>query len=393
MSEFAGLPPPGPERLRVLAGARVIPQSVLEFLATRESPAAGTDGEDTGQAQGDTAQVARPGKDSPSRETSAPQDGTLLSPGGSIAPETDRRKSILLLGGGTDWYVRNPEPEETDDCFLLDLLPPFHRIARVADREGHPRIEIGEATTIREFFASPLLRAAVPGLENFEQDFASSLIRNRATVGGNVCNASPVADMTAILIGLGATVTVGTPEAAAYDDSAPETGNGVSIADACPLSTRTFPLEKLFKGYKSLDLNDGEIVEAFGIVPLTSSDRHVERFNFEKIAKRRSLDIAAVNTACRIAADSEGTILRARFSAGGVGPTPLYLEKTSAFLEGKKLSRELVEEAAEIAVSETCPISDVRGSAEYRKRLLRRLILAHFIRLFPDDSLVQELLP
>ncbi len=343
VSEFASLPAPGPARIEALVAAGVIPASVADFAA---APAAVPRAENAG----------------------------AISCAAAAPAAASSRGSALILGGGTDWYVRNPEPEETGDCVLLDLCENLCRIEVKKTPEGPDMIEIGAATTVREFFAHHLLRSGFPGIEAFEREVASSLIRNRATLGGNVANASPVADMTAILIGMGAAVRLGGGKRGA--------GAGVDARN------RLMPLERLFKGYKSLDLAEGEIIESFELWPCGPD----ERFNFEKIAKRRSLDIAAVNTAMRVEV-RDGTIVRARVSAGGVAPVPLFLERTSAWLAGKPVSSATAKEAARLATEESSPIGDVRGSADYRRRILGRLVLAHFIRLFPDGEIAQELLP
>jgi xanthine dehydrogenase small subunit len=83
--------------------------------------------------------------------------------------------------------------------------------------------------------------------------------------------------------------------------------------------------------------------------------------------------------------------MRARISAGGVAPVPLLLERTSSYLEGKVICAETAREAARLAASETSPIGDVRGSAEYRSRILGRLVIAHFARLFPDSGCEEAL--
>jgi xanthine dehydrogenase small subunit len=337
-AEFAGLPAPGEARIAALVAAGVVPASVEGFRAAGASSGAIS-----------AAAAVGPAETAPAIQSQA-----------------------LLLGGGTDWYVRNPEPEDSGECRLLDMDGALCRIETEKNSGGSGAISVGAAVTVREFFESPLLRSGIPGIEVFGRDVASSLIRNRATIGGNVANASPVADMTAILIGLGARVRLG--------KYSPRPG---LVSEA-----REMPLERLFRGYKSLDLSEGEIIESFEIRPCAAE----EKFNFEKIAKRRTLDIAAVNTAMRIRT-SEGFIAEARISAGGVAPVPLFLERSSAWLAGKPVSAETAREAARLAMDECCPIGDVRGSAEYRRRLLGRLVIAHFIRFFPDSGIAQELLP
>ncbi len=110
-------------------------------------------------------------------------------------------------------------------------------------------------------------------------------------------------------------------------------------------------------------------------------------FHFEKVSKRTHLDIASVNSAIQIKMNAE-VIERAGISAGGVGPVPMYLQKTSEFLNGKKVTEELVYEAIAVMQTEISPISDARGGKEYKTLLLGQLIKAHFMKLFP--SLVTE---
>jgi len=112
--------------------------------------------------------------------------------------------------------------------------------------------------------------------------------------------------------------------------------------------------------------------------------------NFEKVSKRTHLDIATVNSAICIA-NIDDLILEARVSAGGVAPYPLLLVNTSAYLLNKHLNQETINEAAKIAQEEISPISDIRGSAEYKRVLLDRLIRAHFITLFPQYISFEDL--
>lgn len=116
------------------------------------------------------------------------------------------------------------------------------------------------------------------------------------------------------------------------------------------------------------------------------------RFHFEKVSQREYLDIASCNTALLVQTEGD-RIARIRISAGGVGPIPLYLAKTSAFLEGKAVSAPVLSEATAIMAGEISPISDVRGTARYKSLLLRNLIYAHFVVLFPDSPLARECPP
>ena len=305
----------------------------------------------------------------------------------AVQPQTS-----LALGGGTDFFVRNPKPDSASfpSYDLLDKSAELKKVEFRDTPDGGRFLEIGAALSWREFFSEAQILALVPGIERFERLLASPLVRERATVGGNIANASPVGDVTAMLIALGALVRVAAPGAAA---------------------AREMPLEAFFLGYKRLDLRpaasggaasggaaSGGTAAGAGAEIITAillpARRPFARFNFEKVSKRERLDIAAVNSAATFEVEAEGAqarITRARISAGGVAPVPLFLAKASSFLEGKTVDAATASEAARIASEEARPIGDVRGAADYRRRLLGRLVLAHFIRLFPGAGVEEAL--
>lgn len=323
--------------------------------------------------------------------------------GGSSAKRGKNHPHILPLGGGTDWFVKHSEAEPAEDIDFIDTHAKSRRISRSA--EG---LLIGASVSMRDFFIHKSIRDAYPGIEAFEDLVASPGIRSRATLAGNIANASPVADMTAMLLAMDARLI---------------------LADQASGNRRQIALEDYFIGYKKTAAADQEEIEAILLPwweeaahgadrPLTGSQEDREkrryRFNFEKAAKRDRLDIAAVNTAICIllkgntaspietvgpegAHDSSHTAFpvlgKVRISAGGVGPTPLLLRSASRMLEGQALTTELVMAAADTALKEISPISDVRGSAEYRREALRRLFLAHFINLFPHHIDEEVLVP
>jgi xanthine dehydrogenase small subunit len=143
-------------------------------------------------------------------------------------------------------------------------------------------------------------------------------------------------------------------------------------------SKRELPLRNFFKGYKKLDKQPDEHLETiFFDLP----DEHT-LFHFEKVSKRTYLDIASVNAAVQLKMDAD-IIEYAALSAGGVAPVPLYLAASSGHLVGKRLSAGLLAETLKIADSEIAPISDVRGTSDYKRLLLKQLIKAHFLTLFP----------
>ena len=146
-------------------------------------------------------------------------------------------------------------------------------------------------------------------------------------------------------------------------------------------------LKNFYKGYKDLNKEPGEILEAVVFdIPRTNA-----LTSFEKVSKRTHLDIASVNSA--VCLDMENTVIsKAGASAGGVAPVPLYLEETSSYLKGKEITEETVRKAAQTALGEISPISDSRGSAEYKRLLLRQQVYAHFAKLFPSEFQVEGLL-
>ncbi|WP_455382827.1 FAD binding domain-containing protein [Salinispira pacifica] len=331
IERFGTLPELLTERLSVLSQAGVIPPEIARYMTDIPKPAG-------------------------SAEYNRPKPGS----------------SPLTLGGGTDYFVRNPDPEPADTVAFSDRDPALRQISRVDEA-----IILGASVSVQEFFESDTVRSAFPGIESCEPDFASLPIRTRATLAGNITNASPIGDMTAILIALRA--QVGIRSAA---------GGGGRSAPA----ERNIPIEDYFVSYRRTALAEGEQV-AHITLPLPSAGPQRRLFfNFEKVAKRRHLDIASANSACLAIIEADGSIGDITLSAGGVGPVPMRLPKTESFLRGKRIDRQIAQQAADIAAAECTPIDDVRGAAAYRRTLLGRFVWAHLMRALPELSLEKELL-
>ena len=392
--EFGELPRDPTERLKALAAKSVLPRSVLVFMAESRLVI----GAETKVSADDAPDVA----DLP-ETTDSPDVADSLE--AAASPETTdslEAADLVALGGGTDYYVRNPYPAGDFRPLRLRSSDDLKKIARTI-LAASPWIRIGAAVTLRDFFASTPLREAVPGIETYEGQFASTLIRNIATVGGNIANASPVGDITSMLMALGAKLEIGGYAGAAA---------GAAAGPAA--GSRLIPIEDFFTGYKTTALRKNEIIRAVLIPDGRDLDRSggqsgdksggpgarpVLLFSFEKIAKREKLDIAAVNTAISFRVE-EGFARGVRISAGGVAAVPTLLRKASAALEGAAIDRKdtkalarLAREVGAAAEAEISPIGDVRGSASYRKRMTGRLMLAHFIRLFGADGIAKELFP
>ncbi|MEQ1605362.1 MAG: FAD binding domain-containing protein [Pyrinomonadaceae bacterium] len=265
----------------------------------------------------------------------------------------------VLTGGGTDLYVqRHNQMAESEPTPLL-----YNSDLRFI-RDTGEYIEIGASATVTDLLDSPVMNAIFPDLYKHLKLVSSTPIRNMATLAGNFVNASPIGDMTVWFLSLDAEIELRC--------TSPRVSKGES---------RTLRLKDLYQGYKQLAKQPDEYITALKFKK-TSGDF---RFNFEKVCKRTYLDIATVNTAISMNVEQQasGTLAlqSVHLSAGGVAPIPLYLQETSAFLIGKEVTEETITAANEIMQSEISPISDVRGSEQYKRLLLRQLFRAHFIDL------------
>jgi len=250
------------------------------------------------------------------------------------------------VAGGTDLYVQRP-----DDFAHTN-------VALVRTRRGGIRVETDEivlagSATAEDMKQSPVLAAELGDMVRPMDLMGSLPIRERASIAGNLVNASPIGDMTAMLMALDAELEL------VGDDG-----------------RRSLPLRRFYLGYKTLDLRPGELVEAIRL-----RRRPGLLFNFEKVSKRTWLDIASVNSAAAIRVE-DSVIVEAGLSAGGVAPIPLALVATEALLIGRSPDADTAWDAARSAAAEAKPIDDVRGSADYKRLLLRQLVLAHFQVLF-----------
>ncbi len=253
------------------------------------------------------------------------------------------------MGGGTDLYVQRHEEMIHAPAQYLANRASLHGI-----RQNGEYIEIGGATTVTDLLESGHLQAVFPRLREQLALVSSTPIRNMATLAGNLVNASPIGDLSIWFLALDAEVL---------------------LTDG--RLRRQVALRDFFLGYKTLDKASNELVETIRFRQPSGAFY----FNFEKVSKRTYLDIASVNSAIALQRTDE-RITWAHVSMGGVAPVPLYLRKTSAFLTGKMVSSETLAQAVSILQTEISPISDVRGSATYKRLLASRLFQAHFVELF-----------
>ena len=241
----------------------------------------------------------------------------------------------VVIAGTTDWGVDvNLRGRREPLLIAIERLPEL-RTLTVGDAD----IEIGAALTLSE--VERRLDGRVPLLAELFPRFASPLIRNRATIGGNLGTASPIGDTASALLALEARVVL-------------VSADGEHEVD----------LAEFFTGYRQTARRDDELIRAVRIpLPLARLAA------FHKIAKRRFDDISSVAVGFALDLD-DGMVASARIGLGGVAATPIRARATEAALAGRPWDAETVRDAASVLASEGTPMSDHRASAEYRALML-----------------------
>ncbi|GAA5148840.1 FAD binding domain-containing protein [Nocardioides marinquilinus] len=245
------------------------------------------------------------------------------------------RPDAVLVAGATDHGVEvNLRGLRPALAVGIDRLPELRGLD-VRDEE----VEIGAALTLSEVERG--LAGRVPLLASLMPQFASRLIRNAATLGGNLATASPIGDSTPVLLALESRLVLVSAQ-----------------------GEREVALADFFTGYRQTLRRPDELIRAVRVplpmAPVTA---------FHKIAKRRFDDISSVAVAVALQVD-DGVVTRARVGLGGVAATPLRALATEAVLEGRPWSAETVDAAATVLGSEGTPIDDQRASAAYRAAML-----------------------
>ncbi len=251
------------------------------------------------------------------------------------------RGRARVLAGGTDLYLRLRKGVFLPD-YVIDLkrVPGLDYIT--PDRGGGA--QIGPTTLQDEVARSSVIQQLYPALAESALWVGSIQTRNRATVVGNLCNASPAADTAPALLSYGAQVKIASRQ-----------------------GERTVPLEEFFMGPGKTALQDNELVAE---IILPAPEPHTGAAFFRRT--RTAMDIAVVCGAAVLQL-ANGTCQNARIGLGAVGPTPLRATRAEAALRGQTLTDQVVEEASRLASEEARPIDDVRSTAEYRREMVRVL--------------------
>jgi carbon-monoxide dehydrogenase medium subunit len=247
-----------------------------------------------------------------------------------------------IIAGGTDVMVDIKYKEEPAGLMNIKRIPGLSGI-----QENGGSLRVGALTSIRDLETSAVVREKLPVLWEAAHQFASLQVRNTATIGGNICRASPSGETLTPLLVLEANALT------SYSDG-----------------ERTEPFTKFFQGPGKTNLGAKGFLRQIEIPYPAPGSRGV----YLKHAVRGAMDIAMVGVAVLITPDASKTKIQdARIGLGAVAPVPLRASKTEALLRGKALTGALLKEAAAMAASESSPISDQRSSAEYRRWIVEAL--------------------
>jgi carbon-monoxide dehydrogenase medium subunit len=262
-------------------------------------------------------------------------------------------ENARVIAGGTDLVLRLRD-KVYSPSLLLDLRKlPLHTISRTDDE-----MRLDAYVSLSQILEHGELASSYPALAEACRPFAGPPIRNRGTIGGNIVNASPAADLV--------------PPLMAYD---------AEIVLSSSSGDRVLPLADFFIGPGQSVLGPDEILTQVRLpaMPVASAAA------FIKLGQRRSMAISIVNVCARLSLSTAGLVSAARIVLGAVAPTPLRVLRAEAILAGAVLTDDLIEQAANVASSEVAPISDVRASKEYRLKmagvLVRRALVATRDRL------------
>ena len=252
---------------------------------------------------------------------------------------------MALLAGGTDLVVQMKHGVRSPSYLInLKKIPGLDCI-RYDPLEG---LSIGPLVTHNTLADHPIISRKFALLAEAAQTIGTFQIRERGTLGGNICNGSPAADTLPALFCLGARLKL---QRAAGED-------------------REVPIEAFFEGPQKTRRGPGEILTQILIPPLP----HYTGSTYLKLGKRKAMEIAVLGVAAQVTLDqNRTTCLRARIALASVAPTPLSCIKAERVLVGQEIKDQLIEKAARTAQSEASPITDLRSTAEYRLQMVYTL--------------------
>ena len=256
-----------------------------------------------------------------------------------------RNGDARVLCGGTDLIVQLREGRRQAGLVVdVKNIPDLTQVIY----DGENGLRIGAAAACHDICSNPIVQQKYPGLVDGIHLIGGVQIQNRASVGGNLCNASPAADSIPALIVHHAICHI--------------TGQG---------SSRTIPVEEFCVAPGQNALKAGELLTHIQVpAPQKNSGASYLRF-----IPRNEMDIAVVGAGASVLLDEDGKrFVAVRIGLGAVAPTPLLVSSAGDFLSGTDLTRANIKEVARIAQSVAKPITDLRGTAEHRKHLVAVLV-------------------
>jgi carbon-monoxide dehydrogenase medium subunit len=270
----------------------------------------------------------------------------MLTPGtlqDALQLLSKRQPGIMPVAGGTNLTV-DLRGGRHQPLIILNI-DSLEELRGIKEKNGH--LVIGAGTCLAEILKDPQIHRVAPALRLAASLFANPLIRNRATLGGNLADGSPAADSAPPLLALGAEVTLKSQS-----------------------NERTIPLDKFFIHVRKTALAPDELITSVSI-PLPEKQPGM---GYYKLGLRKADAISVISVAVILATTSEGKCEKARIALGSVAPTPIRSHTAEDFLAGKICDQQTLERAALIASDDSSPISDLRASGDYRRRMVTVLV-------------------
>lgn len=247
---------------------------------------------------------------------------------------------VTLFAGGTDLLV-GMEYQTREPKAILDLKPLSSELSYIREQNG--KLKIGSMTTISQLVRSDYLKNKYPFLVDAASILGSWQIRTTATVGGNLCNGAPSAELTPCFLILNADVVVTSIE-----------------------GEQTMPMEQFLLGPGKVNLKPGQILKE---IVIDEQDTQLKGgYACRKL--RRSMDVAIVNMAAAVKLNSQGNVEDARIALGAVAPVAFRVTEAETSLTGKPFDEHSIETAVKLCVNAAKPIDDIRSTAEYRRQMV-----------------------